>query len=134
VFISHSHADRDTVARIAERLRKAGIADWLDAEQITFGDPIVGKIEDGLRSSLYVVAMLSAALVKSGWCRAEYGSVLNRELSGDAARRAIPLSRDGTAALSAIPMLLADKVRVDFASERSMAEFIDFLRGSRGSA
>jgi hypothetical protein len=132
VFISHSHADRNTVARIAEQLREAGISYWLDAEQITFGDPVVGKIEDGLQDSRFVVAVLSAALVRSGWCRAEYGSVLNRELSGDTTRRVIPLSLDGTADAAAIPMLLVDKLRVDFTSERSMAEFIGFLKSSRG--
>jgi TIR domain len=133
-FISHSHADLDTVARIAERLREAGISYWLDAEQITFGDPVVGKIEDGLRDSRFVVAVLSAGLVKSGWCRAEYGSVLNRELSGDASRRVIPLSLDGTVGAAAIPMLLVDKLRVDFTSDQSMAEFIKFLKSSRGTA
>jgi hypothetical protein len=70
--------------------------------------------------------------VRSGWCRAEYGSVLNRELSGDTTRRVIPLSLDGTADAAAIPMLLVDKLRVDFTSERSMAEFIGFLKSSRG--
>jgi hypothetical protein len=134
VFISHSHVDRDAVARIAERLREAGIAYWLDAEQINFGDPVVGKIEDGLRDSRFVVAVLSAALVKSGWCRAEYGSVLNRELSGDAARRVIPLSLDGTGDATAIPMLLVDKLRVDYTVEQSMAEFIKFLEESRKPA
>ena len=133
-FISHSHADRDAVVCIAERLRKAGISYWLDAEQITFGDLIVGKIEDGLRDSRFVVTVLSAALVKSGWCRAEYGAVLNRELSGDVSRRVIPLSLDGTADADAIPMLLVDKLRVDFTSEQSMAEFIEFLKSSRGPA
>ena len=133
-FISHSHADRDAAAGIAKRLKKAGISYWLDAEQITFGDPVVGKIEDGLQDSRFVVVVLSAALVKSGWCRAEYGSVLNRELSGDASRRVIPLSLDGTAHAVAIPMLLVNKLRVDFTSERSMADFIEFLKSSRGPA
>ncbi|MCZ7377096.1 toll/interleukin-1 receptor domain-containing protein [Micromonospora sp. WMMC250] len=131
-FISHSHADRGAAARIAERLREAGICYWLDAEQITFGDPIVGKIEDGLRSSRFVVAVLSAALARSGWCRAEYGSVLHRELSGDASRRVIPLSLDGATDGAVTPMLLVGKLRVDFTNERSMADFIEFLKHSRG--
>jgi TIR domain len=134
VFISHSSADRNTVASIAKRLREAGISYWLDAEQITFGDPIVVKIEDGLRDSRFVVVVLSTALVKSGWCRAEYAAVLNRELSGDASRRVIPLSIDGTADAAAIPLLLADRLRVDVASEQSMTEFIEFLKRSRTPA
>lgn len=106
----------------------------MDAEQITFGDPVVGKIEDGLRNSRFVVAVLSAGLVKSGWCRAEYGSVLNRELSGDASRQVIPLSLDGTNDTTDIPMLLIDKLRVDLTRKQSIAEFVMFLKSSRGTA
>jgi hypothetical protein len=133
VFISHSHADKDAIAPVIQRLREAGISYWLDAEQIAFGDFVVGKIEDGLRDSRFVAAVLSVGLVKSGWCRAEYGAVLNRELSGDTARRVIPLSLDGTNDVGAIPMLLTDKRRVDLRSELSVAEFIAFLRSSRGT-
>ncbi len=131
MFISHAHGDRDLIARVTERLLRADISYWIDEEQITFGDPIASKIEDGLRDSHFVLAALSPALVRSGWCRAEYGPILHREFSGDTSRRVIPLSLDGTADENSVPLLLWDKMRVDFTNEQSFAEFINFLKNSR---
>jgi hypothetical protein len=131
VFISHAHGDHSRIAQVTERLRRGDISYWIDEEQIKFGDQIVSKIEDGLQDSHFVLAALSAALVKSGWCRAEYGPILHREFSGDTSRRVIPLSLDGTADESTVPLLLWDKMRVDFTNEQSFAEFIKFIKHSR---
>jgi hypothetical protein len=131
LFISHAHGDKGIVARVTQRLRHSGIAYWIDEEQVTFGDQIVSKIEDGLRDSHFVAVALSSSLVKSGWCRAEYGPILHREFSGDSTRRVIPLSLDGTAGESTIPLLLWDKVRADFTDEANFSDFIQFLKDSR---
>lgn len=127
VFLSHSSADKETVFKVIEAFKKAKILYWVDHEQIRFGDPIVAKIEEGLQKSKYVVVCLSEKLVKSGWCRAEYGAILYREFSGDTSRRVIPLSLDGSNNSSGIPLLLSDKLRADFTDPNNFSEFIQFL-------
>jgi TIR domain-containing protein len=127
VFISHGKDDDELIAQVLERFKQAGIKYWIDSEQLTFGDQAVAKIEDGLRSSRFVVAALSEGM-KSGWSRSEYGPILYREFSGDTSRRVIPLSLDGSESERAVPILLSDKVRADFTDQQGFKAFLDFLK------
>ncbi|WDZ87275.1 toll/interleukin-1 receptor domain-containing protein [Micromonospora cathayae] len=128
VFLSHSQDDRPLVRKLTEQLRMNGVTYWVDEEQIQFGDQIISKIEDGLRDSRYVVACLGDGFTRSGWCRAEYGSILYREFSGDTSRRVIPLTLDGSVPSTAVPLLLSDKLRVDFTDPDSFGAFLKFLK------
>ena len=126
VFLCHSSADKPLVLQIATEFRAKGITYWLDSEQITFGDPIIGKIEEGLQKSRYVVPCVSANLSRSGWPRAEYGAILNAELSGDSTRVVIPLKLDDSSD-NVIPLLLRNKRRVMYSNKVEYAEFLRFL-------
>jgi hypothetical protein len=128
VFISHSSADKEKVRPVVERFRQEGISYWIDEEKVTFGDPIVARIEEGLQQSRYVVVALSGNLKSSGWVRAEYGPILHREFSGDTTRRVIPLSLDGALDPSGIPLLLSDKLRANFTDPGSFDAFLRFLK------
>jgi hypothetical protein len=130
VFLSHSTADKPVVQKVIARFKNAGISYWIDSEQIMFGDPIVTKIEEGLKKSKFVVVCLSKNLANSTWCRAEYGPILNREFSGNTSRRVIPLSLDGSKDTETIPLLLSDKMRADFTNSANFASFINFLQSS----
>jgi hypothetical protein len=130
VFLSHSSSDKALILKVTDLLKEASIPYWVDHEQITFGDGIVAKIEEGLQKSKFVVACISKSLVASGWCRAEYGAILYREFSGDTSRRVIPLSLDGSEDAGATPLLLSDKMRADFTNPASMSAFIEFLQKS----
>ncbi|MGK8525105.1 toll/interleukin-1 receptor domain-containing protein [Nocardia asteroides] len=128
VFLSHSSQDAEAVRKVAQEFKREGIPYWVDEEQITFGDPIVGKIEEGLKNSRYVVVCASENVGRSGWCRAEYGPILHREFSGDTSRRVIPLSLDGSGSESSVPLLLSDKMRADFTDNASFTAFLEFLK------
>ena len=132
VFISHGSKDKAIVRKLTRRLKDAAISYWIDEEQITFGDPIVAKIEEGLRQSRFVVACLSRNLVESGWSRAEYGPILYREFSGKTSRRVIPVSLDGATGEESVPLLLSDKMRANLMDEESMTALTDFLSKSSG--
>ena len=130
VFLSHSSTDKAVVLQVIDLFKKENISYWVDHEQITFGDPIVAKIEEGLQKSKYVVVCLSENLANSGWCRAEYGAILYREFSGDTSRRVIPLSLDGSNNSEGIPLLLSDRLRADFTDQANFSKFIQFLSES----
>ena len=126
VFLCHSKKDKETVEKLAKQLAEAGVRYWLDAEQIKYGDPIVQKIEDGLRRSRYLVPCVSVNL-KSGWSRAEYSAILSAELSGDSSTVVIPVVLDEIS-VSEIPPLLRDKRRISYTNKVEFSEFLQFLR------
>jgi predicted nucleotide-binding protein len=61
VFISYSHEDSAWVRQFAEALKDLDVAVWFDEWQIIAGDPLRDAIEQGLRDSDAIVAVLSAA-------------------------------------------------------------------------
>lgn len=126
VFLCHSSADKYLIRDVAKTFASRGISYWLDEEQIAYGDPVTDKIEDGLRRSRYVVPCVSANFATSNWTRAEYGSILNAELSGPSTRTVIPLvldeSDDGY-----LPLLLRDKKRAFYANKTEFEHFLLFL-------
>ena len=126
VFLCHSGADTPLVLQLAADLKAAGVAYWVDAEQLQFGDPITRKIEEGLQASRYLVPCVGANLAKSGWTRAEYGAILNAELSGPSERMVIPLKIEDCDDRD-VPLLLRDKKRVTYSNRTEFAEFTRFL-------
>ena len=61
VFISYSHDDAEWVGKFAEALRDQRIEVWLDTWQLHPGDSLLDALEEGLRGSDAIVAILSAA-------------------------------------------------------------------------
>jgi hypothetical protein len=127
VFISHSSQDKLVIERIIQDLRNNGITYWVDHEQIKFGDYVTNKIEDGLRRSKSVLVCLSSNLGRSNWCRAEYGPILNRELSKPSGKRVIPLRLDKCDE-DDIPTLLYDIKRADYSNNEEYNALLKFLK------
>lgn len=71
VFLSHSSKDKDVVRAVAERLKADGIRVWFDEWEITPGDNIPAKIEDGLDRSRVLVFCMSASAFGSDWTQLE---------------------------------------------------------------
>lgn len=127
VFISHASKDNDVIDEIVKDFEREGISYWLDSKQIKFGDNIIEKIEDGLRSSRFVMPCLSQNLIESGWCRQEYNSILNSELSGDSSRIVVPLKLDNCSD-DEIPFLLRPKKRASYSNKVEYTNFLKFLK------
>jgi formylglycine-generating enzyme required for sulfatase activity len=130
VFICHSSKDKPIITTLIEDLKKENITYWVDAEQIEFGDSITEKITEGLETSKYVIPCLSKNLKNSGWTRAEYGSILNAEFSGNSKKRVIPFLLEDCD-VNDIPTLLRDKKRVTYSNKTEFNEFINFLKNNR---
>lgn len=91
VFICHASDDKeDVVAPLYRHLDSVGIRCWYDRGEIMWGDSIVGKINEGLRSSRFVIVVLSSALLKKAWATKEMNAALSQEVdSGET--RVLPL-------------------------------------------
>jgi len=66
VFLSHNHADKPQVWRLAERLKAAGVKVWLDEWVIEPGDIIALKVDEGLEQSRVLLLCISPAALASG--------------------------------------------------------------------
>ena len=77
VFISYASEDKDSVARpLAAALRNFGLRVWLDEQEISLGDGLTGKINEGLAHSRYGVVILSPDFLAKEWPKRELGALL----------------------------------------------------------
>ena len=93
VFLSHSAEDKDTVRKVAERLRADGLRVWLDEWKIkplTAKTLRIKKIEEGLEHSRVLMLCMSTNAFGLDWSQLEadtfrFRDPLNKE------RRFLPL-------------------------------------------
>ncbi len=90
VFLSHNHADKPRVRRLAERLKAAGVRVWLDEWNVAPGDLIARKVDEGLEQSRVLLLCSSPAALASGWVALERSTAVHRD-PANAGRRFIPL-------------------------------------------
>jgi hypothetical protein len=90
VFLSHNHADKPRVRRLAERLKAAGVRVWLDEWNVKAGDLIALKVDEGLEQSRVLLLCISPAALASGWVALERSTAVHRD-PANAGRRFIPL-------------------------------------------
>jgi TIR domain len=82
VFICHASEDKETIVEpLVKAFEDAGITVWHDKAEVRWGDSLVSKIEEGLRISRFVLAVLSKNSVRKPWPRRELNAALNREAS-----------------------------------------------------
>lgn len=83
VFISHASEDKASVARpLAELLQQAGLKIWLDASELTVGDSLSRKIDEGLAHSTYGVVILSEPFFRKRWPPHELAGLVARQMIG----------------------------------------------------
>jgi hypothetical protein len=72
IFISYSHVDSEFAQTLHNDLKIIGHDPWLDSYQITPGDSIVTKVQNGLRESSFMIVVLSNSALKSKWVDEEW--------------------------------------------------------------
>lgn len=77
VFISHIHSDSDWVRSFVDQLLSAGQENvWCFEREVAVGEPWADKVENGLRSSEYIVLVVSPGSINSSWFNFELGASL----------------------------------------------------------
>ena len=80
VFISHASEDKLDVARpLASLLVQAGLSVWLDESELTIGDSLRRKIDQGLVSCRFGLVILSKAFFAKEWPKKELDALVARE-------------------------------------------------------
>ena len=87
VFICHASEDKADVAEpLYKQLDSVGIRCWYDRGAILWGDSIVAKINEGLRSSRFVIVVVSPALLRKTWATREMNAALSQEIDSGTTR------------------------------------------------
>lgn len=82
-FISHATEDKDSFVRpLAELLSTNGHKVWYDEFQLTIGDSLRKKIDEGLKLSRYGIVVLSRDFFRKNWPEYELNGLVAREMNG----------------------------------------------------
>ena len=77
LFISHASADKqDYILPLATALTNRKVTFWLDSNEMNWGDSIALKINEGLRSSRYILLCLSNNFLARPWPESEMNTAL----------------------------------------------------------
>ena len=80
IFICHAGEDKTSVVRpLANCLEERGLTYWIDEAEISAGESITERVNEGLKVSDFVVVVLSRAFMTKNWPKRELWAVLNLE-------------------------------------------------------
>ncbi len=124
VFISHRGADADLAEKLSRDVLAAGHAVWLDSWEINTGDQIVGRMNQGLSGSTYLVLCYSSAGM-APWMDIEWMSALARQLNGDGVK-VLPVMLSGRD----VPAILAGTKYADMITnwQRGLSELLRAIK------
>jgi len=131
VFISHASADKARyILPLVDELDSAGVTYWLDTQKIGWGESVIGGINQGLRSSKFVLLCLSEEFLRRPWPEAEMEAVLAAQTT-EGVRRALPLILNAkNAVLAKYPLLARYAYRTWDAGPAGIARELSWLVGS----
>jgi hypothetical protein len=112
LFISHAGEDKSSVALpLADALLAQGLTVWVDTVELTLGDSLRRRIDEGLSRSRFGVVILSRAFFTKQWPQRELDGLFSRESLGD--KVILPVVHDlGIEELVSHSPMLADRVHV----------------------
>jgi hypothetical protein len=80
VFVSHASEDKVAVARpLALALKSRKLRVWLDEQELSLGDSLTEKIDQGLQRSRFGVVVLSQSFFAKSWPKRELDGLVARE-------------------------------------------------------
>jgi hypothetical protein len=114
VFISHASEDKEAIARpLYEALKARGLSVWFDEAELTLGDSLRRKIDDGLARCRYGIVILSPRFLEKEWPQRELDGLVARETaSGQKALLPVWHELEKQALVRYSPML-ADRLAAD---------------------
>ena len=81
IFISYASEDREVAEALDKALSARGYSVWRDRGQLTLGDSLTTKINEGLAASRFGIVILSAAFLRKNWPQAELNALQARAIS-----------------------------------------------------
>jgi len=123
IFLSHSHADKSFVNKLARDLRRPGYFVWTDDAEIKIGDSLIQKIREGIDKVAYVGAVISHSSIDSEWVKKELDIAMNQEIEGRKVK-VLPLLLDDVE----LPNFLKGKRYADFRDNRRYKKSLNEIK------
>lgn len=82
VFLSHNHADKPFVRKLARDLEAHNVKCWLDEAEMKIGDSLIQKIRNGIDNVEYFAVILSPNSINAPWVVNELDVAMNLQISG----------------------------------------------------
>lgn len=125
LFVCHASEDKSFVDRLVSDLDRRAMFAWYDKREIFVGDSIVEKINNALKATDYLIAVLSPRSVSKPWVVREMSSSLMRQIKNDGIN-ILPVLLEPCD----VPSLLADLKYADFTGsfEKGINELITAIR------
>ena len=125
LFVCHASEDKPLVEQLVTELDRRALFAWYDKREIFVGDSIVEKVGTALKSSDYLIAVLSPRSVVKPWVVRELNASLMRQLV-DKAITILPVLLEPCE----IPALLRDIKYADFTKsfDEGLAELLAAIR------
>ena len=92
-FISYASEDRDVAEDIDKSLSDKGFKVWRDRGQLTLGDSLTAKINEGLSTSRFGIVIISRAFLRKNWPKAELNALQARAIE-EGQKVILPIRRD----------------------------------------
>lgn len=126
LFISHASEDKPNVVNpLVSELQHRGLRVWFDAHELTLGDSLRTKIDEGLRDSRFGVVVLSPSFFAKQWPKAELDGLASREMDGG--KVLLPVWHGvGKSEVQEFSVLLAAKLAVD--TQRGIGAVADAIQ------
>ena len=84
VFICHASEDKTTVVEpLAAALKDEGVAVWYDRSELTIGDSLRQKIDEGLIKSRFGIVVISPKFFTKSWPGLELDGLVQKEIAGE---------------------------------------------------
>jgi hypothetical protein len=126
VFLSHSSKNKNTIEHVFNGLQKAEISCWFDKYEISAGDSITDKINEGLENSNLGLLFLSKDFIysESGWTMNEANYFFQRKMRNKDKKFIvinIDLNHDE------LPPMMQDYKYIDYKQNDSIQEIIHLI-------
>jgi ssDNA-binding Zn-finger/Zn-ribbon topoisomerase 1 len=112
VFLSYSHHDKEFVTKLAEDLRDRGVVPWLDEWEMSPGDSLSRRIQEGIEESSLFLVILSSTSLSSKWCQKELDAADVLEVE-KGRKFVIPILYEKCR----LPLFMKAKMYADFSSD-----------------
>lgn len=127
VFLSHNHADKPFVRKLALDLENHGVECWLDEAEMRIGDSLIQKIREGIDNVDFFAVVLSPNSIEAPWVTNELDVAMNHQIRGKSIK-VLPLMLKECEP----PGFLLGKLYGDFQDESKYEESFKVLLNSIG--
>lgn len=126
VFLSHNHADKPFVRKLASDLENHDIKCWLDEAEMKIGDSLIHKIREGIDNTDFFAVVLSPNSINAPWVINELDVAMNHQIMGSIKVLPILLKE------CELPGFLVGKLYADFKKDDSYQDSFKVLLNTIG--